>query len=61
MAQKACKVCRTIMDGSTCPACGSKETVESFKGKVSVLNPEQSEIASKLGLKNKGVFAIRLR
>lgn len=61
MAQKACRQCRTLFDGSTCPACGSKESLESFKGKISVIQPEHSEIASKLSLTKKGLFAIRLR
>lgn len=61
MAQKACKNCRTVYEGSSCPICSSKESVESFKGKISVIDPEHSELASKIGLKEKGVFAIRLR
>ena len=35
--------------------------IDSFKGKVDVLNPEQSELAKNLNLKKKGLFAIRLR
>lgn len=59
--QKACKQCRTIFEGSTCPACGSKEHVDSFKGRIVVLDEEKSEIAGKLNFKKKGEFAIRLR
>lgn len=61
MVQKACRACRTIFEGKECPACGSKETIEGFKGKISVLNADQSELASKLGLKKAGVFAIRFK
>ena len=59
--EKACKQCKSIYEGSKCPACGSSESVDSFKGKVVVLNPEKSEIAKNLGINEKGVFAIRLR
>ena len=59
--EKACKNCRTIFEGQKCAACGSVEFTESFKGKIVVLNPEQSEIAQKLKLNGKGTFAIRLR
>ena len=59
--EKACKQCRKIYEGTTCPSCGSKENSDTFKGKVYVLNPEQSELAQKLLLKLKGLFAIRLR
>ena len=59
--EKACKNCRTVFEGQKCPACGSAEFTDSFKGKIVVLNPEQSEIAQKLKLTSKGTFATRLR
>ena len=58
---KACKICNTIYDGDKCPACDSKESTENFKGKIIILDPEKSEIAPKLKLKNKGIFAIKTR
>lgn len=61
--QKACKICNTIFEssGDKCPECDSKETTESFKGRIVVVNPEKSEIAKKLDLKDKGTFAIKTR
>ena len=59
--QKACKICNAIHELEKCPKCGSKESSESFKGRVIILNPEKSEIAQKLKLKNKGEFAIKTR
>ena len=61
MALKACRQCRTLFEGAKCSACGSSESLDSFKGKVIVLNPEQSEISKKLSLTKKGLFAVRLR
>lgn len=61
MATKACKHCRALFEGATCPQCGSSESVDSFKGHIELLNPEASEIAHKLNLAKKGSFAIRLR
>ncbi len=58
--QKACKICKGIYEGEKCPKCGSKEFSDSFKGRIVVTNPEKSEIASKLGIKEKGNFAIKL-
>jgi len=59
---KACKICNTIYEeGEKCPNCDSKESTESFKGRVIILNPEKSEIAQKLNIKNKGNFAIKTR
>jgi DNA-directed RNA polymerase subunit E" len=59
---KACKVCNTIYEtGEKCPSCGSKESIEGFKGRIVVLDPKKSEIAKKLDLKEKGNFAIKTR
>ena len=57
---KACKICKKIYEGDKCPSCGSKEFSDSFKGRIVVINPEKSEIAPKLNLKDKGNFAIKL-
>lgn len=57
--QKACRICNRIFEGDKCPQCGSKESTDSFKGRVVVLNPEKSEIAGKLKIKEKGNFAIK--
>ena len=57
--EKACKICKTIFEGDKCIKCGSKETIEGFKGRVIVFNPESSEIAKKLNIKEKGNFAIK--
>ncbi|HTZ41788.1 MAG TPA: transcription elongation factor subunit Spt4 [Candidatus Omnitrophota bacterium] len=58
--QKACKICKKVYEGDKCPNCGSKESSDSFKGRIVVMNPEKSEIAPKLGLKDKGNFAVKL-
>ena len=59
---KACKICNKIYEsGDKCPKCESKESTESFKGRIVVLDPEKSEIAKKLKIKDKGNFAIKTR
>ena len=59
-AQKACKKCKSIVEGSKCQKCGSTEIAENSKGKVVILNPEQSEIAQNIKIKDKGQYAIKL-
>lgn len=59
--QKACKICNSIFEGEKCIHCDSKESTEGFKGRIQILNPEKSEIAKKLNIKNKGNFAIKTR
>ena len=59
---KACKICNKIFEtGEKCPKCDSKESTESFKGRIVILDPEKSEIAQKINLKDKGNFAIKTR
>ena len=60
--QKACKLCNEIVEeGEKCPRCGSRELTEGFRGRIVVLDPEKSEIAKQLNLKEKGNFAIKTR
>lgn len=59
--QRACKICKTIHEKEKCPKCDSKEFTEGFKGRVVVLDPEKSEIAQKINLKEKGNFAIKTK
>ncbi|MAG11076.1 DNA-directed RNA polymerase subunit E'' [Candidatus Pacearchaeota archaeon] len=60
--QKACKICNTIYEGKEkCPKCDSKESTDLFKGRIVVFDPEKSEIAKKINLKEKGNFAIKTR
>jgi DNA-directed RNA polymerase subunit E" len=60
--QKACRLCNAIYDtGDRCPRCGAKESTDSFKGRVYIKDPEKSEIAKKLNIKDKGNFAIKTR
>jgi DNA-directed RNA polymerase subunit E" len=59
--QKSCKECKAIYEGSECPICGSKEFTETIKGRIIVLDLEKSEIAHRLKIEKKGVFAIKNR
>lgn len=60
--EKACKICKTIFEvGEKCPNCGSKEYTENFKGRIVVLDPEKSEIAKEINIKEKGNFAIKTK
>ena len=45
---KSCKKCKALTNGSTCPNCQSAQLVDNWKGRVVILNTEQSEIAKRL-------------
>jgi len=45
---------------SYCPGCGENTFTTFWRGYVVILNPEQSEIAQKMGITKKGKYALRL-
>lgn len=59
--EKSCKICKRIYEEDKCPECGAKESIEGFKGRIIVLNPEKSEIAPKLNIRAKGEHTIKTR
>ena len=58
--KKACKRCRTFVKGNECPTCKTSDLTTSWKGRVIIFNTE-SEIAKKMGIKEKGEYAIKIR
>jgi len=60
MVEKACKKCKRLYEGDKCPDCGSSEKSDSYKGKLVVLNVEESEIAKNIGIKQKGTYAVKI-
>ena len=60
--KKACKKCNTLYEKeSKCPRCGSADSTDSWKGRIVLLDPEKSEVAQKLKIKEKGAYAIKTR
>jgi len=59
--EKVCKQCSMIYEGDKCPGCGNQEYVEEIKGKLVVFDTENSEIAKKVGINKKGIYAIQAK
>lgn len=57
--KKACKKCKILVEGEKCPLCQGTHLIESWKGRVIILKPEESEIAKKMNIKQKGTYAIK--
>ena len=57
--KKVCKNCRQFVSGEVCKNCGSTDFSDNSKGRITILDPEKSEIAKKLNIKAKGEYAIR--
>ena len=58
--EKVCKKCRALTEENKCPICGNTALIETWKGKVIILNPETSEIAKRLKIEKEGEFAIKV-
>jgi DNA-directed RNA polymerase subunit E" len=58
---KACKKCKVLTEEDKCPICQGSQLMETWKGKIIILNPEKSEIAQKIGAKQKGAYALKTR
>lgn len=58
----ACKKCKRLFEEKPqeCPYDGSKDFSKTWKGMVLILNPEKSEMAKELGIKDKGRFALKV-
>ncbi len=58
--RKACRKCKAIFEGQQCPVCKGNQSSESWKGRIIVLDLENSEIAKKIKIPSKGEFAIKV-
>jgi DNA-directed RNA polymerase subunit E" len=54
-------MCHRVLVGKSCPNCGSEDVSPDWKGFVVILDPEKSEIARRLNIKEKGKFALKVR
>ncbi len=61
MTEKACRECHTITTGSLCPKCKTATLSDDFSGIVIIIDPEESEIARVMEIKEKGRYALRVR
>jgi DNA-directed RNA polymerase subunit E" len=60
MPKLACKVCKLLVMGQKCPRHPDAKLTESWKGRIIILDPTTSEIAKKMGITEKGEYAIRV-
>jgi DNA-directed RNA polymerase subunit E" len=58
--EKACKNCKRIYEGEVCPNCEKKDTSDTFKGKVEIVNSEKSEVAKELKITKPGLYAVKI-
>jgi DNA-directed RNA polymerase subunit E" len=61
MRPRACRTCKIITEENACPICRSTDLSDDFSGLLIVLDPENSELAEKIDIKEEGRYALRIR
>ncbi len=61
MAKKVCRKCKLFVEGPTCPLCKGSQFTDNWKGRVTIIDPNKSEIAKNIGLAVKGEYAIKIK
>jgi RNA polymerase subunit RPABC4/transcription elongation factor Spt4 len=59
MALKAVKATKELIESDEQGKYDSDDLTETFKGRLIILNPEQSEIAKNVKITKKGTYAIK--
>jgi len=60
MAKLACRICKRLVTGDKCPIHPDAKLSETWKGKIIILDPQNSELAKKMKITDKGEYAIRV-
>ncbi len=61
MARKVCKNCKLFYKGDNCPICKGNQTAVSWQGRINIIDANKSMIAKKIGITEKGEYAIKVR
>lgn len=59
MVKKACRTCKRIVKGNSCPVCKTSDLTTTFQGVVVIFDVE-SDVAKKMGITAPGTYAIRV-
>ncbi len=60
MVEKACKNCRLIVTGESCPNCKGTDLTKSWEGYIIIINPE-SESGKAISAKAPGKYALKIK
>jgi DNA-directed RNA polymerase subunit E" len=60
MAKLACKICKKITVKGVCDKHPDAKLVENWKGRIIIIDPQNSELAKRMSITDKGEYAIRV-
>lgn len=59
--KRACRSCKLITEENVCPICKSTDLSDDYSGLLVVLDPEGSQLAIKMEIKEAGRYALKVR
>ncbi|MBI5636072.1 DNA-directed RNA polymerase, subunit E'' [Candidatus Micrarchaeota archaeon] len=59
--EKACTQCKRILSSDECPVCKTSALTKSWEGSIIVIDPNNSEIAKKIGATTPGRYALKVK
>lgn len=62
MNEKACRNCRLLVEGQICPLCNTADYLtKTWEGQIVIINPDGSEVATAIGAKTPGKYALKIK
>jgi DNA-directed RNA polymerase subunit E" len=58
---RACRNCKIIIEENICPICKGTDLSDDYSGLLIVVDPEGSQMAQKMDIKNEGRYALKIR
>ena len=59
--KRVCRQDRIFVEEGNCPICHNADFATTWQGRISVIDPEKSFIAKKVGAAREGDYALRIR
>lgn len=60
MARKVCKKCKLFVEKDKCPICGGNQFNDTWKGRITILKFDKSDVAGKMGITANGEYVIKI-
>lgn len=61
MSKKVCRSCKLFVEGPSCPICKKNQFTDNWKGRITIIDVERSDIAKKMNITVKGEYAIKVK
>ena len=61
MTEKACKNCRSIVEGEACALCKDSQLTKNWEGYILLFNTDGSQVAEAIGAKAPGKYALKIK